>query len=272
MTGRIIGLAGIGLVVLYLGIMLFMALMQRHFLYITVTSPAFEEPAAHGLLQAKALQIVMTDGAVLRGWWIAPQRDDSPIYLYFHGNADGLSKRATRFGYLTRDGAGLLAMSYRGYGGSSGRPTEAALHQDASALYAFLAKDYPPPRLVLIGESLGTGVALELARRVPLRSVILDSPYYSVLKRAQATYPWLPVSYLLTDTFRSDQWIGAVESPILILHGTADDLIPLSDSADLAALGNPGRVTRKLYEGQPDVVPLDKGPMPDIQAFLAANP
>jgi fermentation-respiration switch protein FrsA (DUF1100 family) len=271
MSGRMIGLAGIGLVVLYLGLMLFMALMQRHFLYANFTAPTFEEPAAQDLPQAKAMQIVMADGIALRGWWIAPMRDDSPVYLYFHGNADGLSKRATRFDYLTRNGAGLLAMSYRGYGGSAGSPTEEALHQDASALYAFLAKDYPSSRLVLFGESLGTGVALELARRVPVRAVILDSPYRSVLKRAEATYPWLPVSLLLTDTFRSDHWIGAVDAPILILHGTADDLIPLSDSAELAAFGKPGRVVRKLYEGQPHVVPLDKGPMPDIVMFLAGS-
>ena len=266
---RVFASLAIGAVGLYLAIMAYMALMQRQFLYPTKTAPAFEEPSDHDLPQADAVSRTMADGTVLRGWWIAPKDDGAPVYLYFHGNADGLSKRNTRFAYMTEKGAGLLAQSYRGYSGSGGAPNEAALHSDAAALYDELTKTYSPNRVILFGESLGTGVALELASHRPVAGVILDSPYLSILKRAGATYPWLPVSWLLSDTFRSDQWIGAVSAPILILHGTADDLIPPSDSEALAALGKTGHVTRKLYAGQPHVVPLDKGPMPDIERFVA---
>jgi len=122
---------------------------------------------------------------------------------------------------------------------------------------------------VLFGESLGSGIALDLARQVNARAVILDSPYLSVLARGQESYPWLPVSLLLVDQFRSDLKIAAVPSPIFIMHGAADRTVPPTDSEKLAALGRPGNVTRKLYPGEPHVVPYDRGPNIDIPAFLS---
>ena len=251
----------------YVAVMAYMAIEQRTFLY--VTAPAWQEPKEFGLPQAVPAERVMQDGAKLRGWWIEPTRANAPIYLYFHGNSDGLNKRAGRFGLMTQDGAGLLAMSYRGYGGSGGAPSENALLSDAKEILNTLTHIYPASRIIVFGESLGSGVALNVTRQVHVAGVILDSPYLSVLHRAAATYPWLPTSFLLVDTFRSDQWIGSVDAPILILHGTADDFVPPTDSEALAALGRQGNVTRKLYDGQPHVVPLNQGPMPDIEAFLA---
>lgn len=251
----------------YFAVMAFMAVNQRSFLYIP--DPAWQAPADYGLPQAERREIrAAADGTTLLGWWIAPKRADAPVYLYFHGNADGLSRRATRFGYLAQNGAGVLAMSYRGYGGSGGSPKEMDLLADAATIHAMLAAEFPASRIIAFGESLGTGVALHLASTKPVAGVILDSPYLSILHRAQATYPWLPVAWLLTDTFRSDLWIRQVTAPILILHGTADDLIPNADSQALAAHAKPGQVVRKLYTGQPHVVPLNQGPMPDIEGFV----
>lgn len=260
-------ITGAILIACYSAAALYMTLAQRSFVY--HTAPAWLEPKDYGLAQAEAASQTMADGVTLRGWRIPPTRDDAPIYLYFHGNADGLNERATRFAYLASTGAGVLAFSYRGYGGSGGAPTEALLHSDAREIYAALSKSYPEKRIILFGESLGTGVALELATHVKPAGIILDSPYYSVVERAHASYPWLPVSLLLQDQFRSDLFIRNVDAPILILHGTQDELIPLSDSERLTALGKPGQVRRELYDGQPHVVPLNKGPMPDILEFVA---
>ena len=259
-------IAGVILIACYCAAALYMTLAQRSFVY--HTAPAWLEPRDYGLQQADAVSQTMQDGVTLRGWGIKPTRDDAPVYLYFHGNADGLNERATRFGYLASTGAGVIAFSYRGYGGSGGAPTEALLHSDAREIYDALIKTYPENRIILFGESLGTGVALELATHVNPAGIILDSPYFSVVARAHASYPWLPVSLLLQDQFRSDIFIKKVNAPILILHGTKDELIPLSDSEALAALAQPNQVKRKLYSGQPHVVPLDKGPMPDILDFV----
>jgi hypothetical protein len=245
----------------------FMTIFQRSFLY--VPSPEWQSPADHGLPQAARETLVASDGARLSGWWIAPKRADAPVFLYFQGNADGLSKRALRFAIMTAEDEGLLTLSYRGYGGSEGKPSEAALHADARAAYEMLSQRVDPSRIVIFGESLGSGVALNLARQVKARAVILDSPYLSVVSRAKATYPWLPVSWLLIDQFRSDLFIRLVDEPVLILHGDQDDLIPLSDSEKLAALGDPARVKRIVYPGQPHVVRYNQGPSADVRAWLA---
>lgn len=252
---------------LYLAAATYMTVFQRSFLY--RPAPAWIAPADHGLPQAERVEMNAEDGTKLVGWRIAAKDPMKPVYLYFHGNADGLDRRAKRFGLMTADGSGLLAMSYRGYGGSGGAPTEAALHADALAIHAALAREVPVHRIVIFGESLGTGVALRLASRVEARAVILDSPYYSVLRRGQASYPWLPVSWLLTDTFRSDLAIGQVKAPVLILHGDKDQVIPADDSAELALRARPGGVKRIVYPGEPHVVPYDRGPGRDVPAFLA---
>jgi len=254
----------------YLAAAGYMTAFQRSFLY--KPAPAWQAPADSGLANAERFELKAADGTLLVGWWLPPKRDDKPVFLYFHGNANGLARRATRFGYMAQDGSGVLAMSYRGYGGSGGATSEAAIHADARLILSELSKRVAPERIVLFGESLGTGVALRLAAEAKVKGVILDSPYLSVMERARAQYPWLPVSLLLADQFRSDQFIKQVDEPIFIFHGTADRVIPVEDSEKLAVLGRPGQVTRKVYAGEPHVVPLNRGPMPDILAWLAAIP
>jgi len=251
---------------LYLAAASFMFLYQRDFLY--KPAPDWLDPATHGPPRTQARDVKTPDGITLRGWWIAPQSDTAPVYLYFHGNARGLDRRTGRFQLMTQDGSGLLAMSYRGYGGSGGVPNERSLHMDARQLYEELRTIFPARRIVLFGESLGSGIALHLAKDVESKAVILDSPYLSVLTRGQDNYPWLPVSWLLKDTFRSDLWIALSKAPIFILHGRHDRLVPESESAALAKMAAPKRVERKLYETE-HVVPYDRGPHIDVPAFLA---
>lgn len=267
---RLVQFARLGLALLaagYLAAATYMATFQRSFLY--KVAPAWISPEDQNIPRAESYRLRMADGTTLAGWRVPAAREDALTYLYFHGNANGLDRRAGRFRLMTADGSGLVALSYRGYGGSEGTPSEAVLHADAAAIYAEVTKAIPPERIVIFGESLGSGVATNLARKVKAKAVILDSPYQSVLARAQAEYPWLPVSLILMDTFRSDLWVGEAKAPIFIMHGSMDRTIPPDDSEKLARFGRPGTVIRKLYPGQPHVVPYDKGPDRDIPAFLA---
>ena len=129
-----------------------------------------------------------------------------------------------------------MALSYRGYGGSTGKPTEAGLIEDARAAYAYAAERYPG-RIVLWGESLGTGVAVALAAEKPVTHLILDAPFTSAVDvAARDLYRFLPVRLLMKDQFRSDRRIKHVKAPVLILHGEADDIMPIRYGERLLAM------------------------------------
>src|SRR5215472_13014432 len=119
-------------------------------------------PRAAGLPEAEEVALDTADGERVIVWHVPP-RENQPIFLYFHGNGGSLRWREERFRALISDGSGLIALSYRGYGGSTGRPTEKGLLADAAAAYTFAIARYPADRIVLWGESLGSAVAIALA-------------------------------------------------------------------------------------------------------------
>src|SRR3989475_3598907 len=169
-------------------------------------------PAVAGLPEAEEVVLDTADGERVIVWHVPP-RADKPVVLYFHGNGGSLRGRVDRFRALTADGTGLVALSYRGYGGSSGAPTEAGLVNDALAAYAFTRARYPAERIVLWGESLGTGVAVALAAQQPVGHLILQSPFTSAADVGAQSYWFVPVRLLMKDQFRSDFGIGQVTSP-----------------------------------------------------------
>jgi hypothetical protein len=133
-------------------------------------------PAAAGLPRAEEVALRSSDGESLTAWYV-PARDGKPLVLYFQGNAGASNLRVNRFTWLTADGTGLLALSYRGYGGSTGHPTEAGLIDDARAAYDFVLTRADAKRIVVFGESLGTAVAIALAAEREIGGLILDAPF-----------------------------------------------------------------------------------------------
>jgi fermentation-respiration switch protein FrsA (DUF1100 family) len=216
----------------YLGIGALMYFAQRSLMYFPDRTRT--PPAAAGLPQAQEVMLDTADGERVLAWHVPP-RGDKPVVIYFHGNGGALNLRVDRFTRLTADGTGLLALSYRGYGGSTGKPTEAGLIADARAAYAFAAERYPG-RIVAWGESLGTGVAIALAAEKPVTHLILDAPYTSTVDVAADLYWFLPVRLLMKDQFRSDEHIKRVTAPVLILHGEADTIIPIRYGERLLAM------------------------------------
>ena len=184
-------------------------------------------PAAAGLAEAEEIELGTSDGERVIIWHIPP-REVKPTVVYFHGNAGSLAWRVERFRALTSTGLGLIALSYRGDGGSTGRPTEAGLIADAVAAYAFAAERYTPRRLALWGESLGSGVAVAVASAKPVASVVLESAFTSAADVGAAFYWYLPVRLLMKDQFRSDLLIAKVTAPVLMLHGDRDAVVPIA--------------------------------------------
>ena len=209
----------------YGGLLLLVYLGQRALQYFP--ERAHTPPAAAGLPEAEEVVLDSSGGERVIVWHIPP-RGEKPVVLYFHGNGGSLRGRVDRFRALAADGTGLIALSYRGYGGSSGRPTEKGLIDDALAAYAFAAARYPASRLALWGESLGTGVAVALAAQKPVGRIVLESPFTSIADIAAQIYWFFPVRLLIKDSFRSDLLIGTVTAPFLILHGDKDYIVPIA--------------------------------------------
>lgn len=201
-----------------------MYLWQRDLQYFpTRNDPA---PQAVGLAGVERIELVTPDGETLV-LWTSPARGDRSTVLFLHGNGGEIADRADRFAFYRSRGLGVAFLSWRGYGGSTGSPSEAGLLLDARTAYDHLrAQGIAPDRIVLVGESLGTGIAVQLAAAHPVAALVLEAPYSAAVDIARAVYPWLPVDLLMKDQFRSRDHIAAVGAPILILHGEADRVIP----------------------------------------------
>ena len=208
----------------YLGLAGLMYLAQRALMYFPET--ARTAPATAGFPQAEEVVLDTADGEKVIVWHVPP-RGGEPVVLYLPGNGGAQQHRVPRFRKLVADGVGLVALSYRGYAGSTGKPTEAGLINDARAAYDFTAARYPAARIAVWGESLGTGVAIALAAERPVARLLLQAPFTSAVDVASAQYWFLPVRFLMKDQFRSDERIGKVTAPVLILHGERDTTVPI---------------------------------------------
>jgi uncharacterized protein len=194
-------------------------------------------PAAAGLPEAEEHVLTTADGERIIVWHLAA-KPGHRVVLYFPGNGDALAYLADRFRNMASDGTGVIALSYRGYAGSSGTPSETGILADAAAMYAFAKALYDPGRMVAWGHSLGTGVAVAIAADHPLGGLILEAPYTSIADVAAAVFPYFPVRYLIKDPFRSDERLARVKAPLLIMHGARDATIAIRFGEQLFALAN----------------------------------
>jgi len=194
-------------------------------------------PDAAGFPEAEEHILNTADGEKVIVWHV-PAKPGRPVILFFPGNGDFLAGRVSRFKGMTADGTGLVALSYRGYAGSSGEPSERGLLQDAAVAYAFTSARYGADRIVVWGFSLGTGVAVAVAAEHPVGKLVLEAPYTSTVAVAGALLRIVPVSLLMLDQFHSDRRIARVTVPLLIMHGTNDPAIPLRFGERLFALAH----------------------------------
>jgi uncharacterized protein len=218
----------------YLGFAGLIYTQQRNILF--RPDPTRSSPAAAGLPTATETVFAAPDGPDVIAWRVPPRDATKPVVLYLHGNARSLARRADRLQRLTADGAGLFALSWRGYGGSGGAPSEAGFRADATAAMDLLAREgIGPERIVIFGESLGTGVAVMLAAERPVRALILDSPYESIAAIGAELYWWLPVNLLIRDPFRAIDAAPHVKAPVLAFACTDDWLTPYAGAQRLMA-------------------------------------
>jgi fermentation-respiration switch protein FrsA (DUF1100 family) len=229
----------------YVGLLVVMFAFQRSLLYFP--SHNYVTLAdAHANKALRELAVRTADGIELKGWY-APATSKSFTFVLFHGNGDNLYGDAEVPEPYIAAGYGFLIAEYRGYSGLPGKPTEAGLYADGRAyLYGLMAQGVKSENIILMGHSLGTGVAVQLAEEFHVGGVILLAPYLSITKMAQSAYPFIPVKLIALDRYESDKKIGSVHVPVLIVNGTADDVIPPSQGKQLYELANEPRTFHQM--------------------------
>ncbi|MFZ5672155.1 MAG: alpha/beta hydrolase [Pseudomonadota bacterium] len=232
----ILRLVAIAAILLYLAAALFMYASQRSYQYFPAHRGS--SAAALGLEGVADLRLVTEDAQTLQVWYAAP-KPGRPVILYLHGNGGEIADRSERFAAYQRGNFGVLFVSYRGYGASTGKPSETGLVKDARAAYDWLiAQGVNSEAIMLVGESLGSGVAVQLAAERRVGAVALEAPYYSAADIAASLYWWLPVHWLMKDRFDSFAYIGKVHAPLLVIHGDEDHVIPIGEGRKLFAKAN----------------------------------
>ncbi len=220
------------LLLAYLLICVFMWGVQRHLMFIPFRDNA--DIGQYSLTEFSDVVLHADDGTAVHVWQHAA-RSGFPTIVFFHGNGGNLGNRALFLQAMANVGLGVMALDYRGYGKSEGSPSEEGFYNDARAVMRHALQDahVPPERVILYGESIGTGVAVQMATEFKAAAVVLQSPYTSVEDRAKERYFWLPVHYLIQDRFDSLSKIGNVHAPLLLMHGELDTIVPVTDGKTL---------------------------------------
>ena len=196
---------------------------------------AYLSPTDAGLRGVREEILATADGERVMAWF-APPKPGQRTVLYFHGNAGTLDARADRIANYTARGLGVFIMTYRGFAGSSGQPSEKANVADAMLAYETLVGlGVKPGDIVVYGESLGTGVATQVAATRPVGGLVLEAPYTSMVDLAALHYPLLalPGRLFMRDRYDTRRHIASVSAPLLIIHGEADGIIPVAMGREL---------------------------------------
>ena len=219
--------------------------------------------------RAEELTITAADNKKLHGWLVKPEGAvKSPLVIYFGGNAEEVSWLISEAQWLK--GWAVCLMNYRGYGLSEGRPKEQALYSDALAVYDHLVKraDVDAQRIVVMGRSIGTGVATYLAQHRPIKGAILICPFDSLVSIGKKHYPILPVALLLKHSFDSLSRAAALKMPLLALVARDDEIVPRESSLRLTERWG-GPHTTALIDGGHNTLQEYPGYWESIQQFLA---
>ncbi len=210
----------------YLIVVLLMAFFEESLLFFPAKYPDGNwNPPGLGFEDAR---FQAADGTQLHGWFV-PHEKPRAIVLFAHGNAGNIAWREDYLLELHRLGMAVLAFDYRGYGRSEGTPNEQGIIADGRAARTWLAKraGVPESEIVLLGESLGGGVAVQLASEAPARGLVLDNTFSSVPEVAAFHYPWLPVKQMMRTRLDSAAVVGKYHGPLLQIHGDADTIVPI---------------------------------------------
>ncbi len=224
------------LIFIYLTFLVFIYFNQRNLLY----HPNENNYSGNKLtVKVEEVKIPTSDNILLNGWFHKKDIKNYKTIIYFHGNAGTLDDRIHKLNHFKDIDINFLIIAWRGFSGNAGKPTEKGLYIDGqSALNWILKQGVKEENIILYGESLGTGIATEIAQNKNYAGVILETPFTSMTATAQKFYPYIPVSLLLKDRYENEKKVKNIDIPILIMHGEKDNIVPFSMGKKIFKIAN----------------------------------
>ena len=222
--------------VIYFLILVFLYFYQRNLLYHPNENNYSEDKIS---VEIKKVKISTSDNIELVGWYHEKNLKKYKTLIYFHGNAGSLENRIHKLNHFQDMNINFLIIAWRGFSGNNGKPSEEGLYLDGnSAINWLIKKGVAEKNLILYGESLGTGVATHLAQKRNFGGVILETPFTSMVDAAKKFYPYIPVNFLLKDKFENYKKVKNINSPILVMHGEIDQIVPFSMGKKIYEIAN----------------------------------
>ncbi len=222
--------------IIYLFILFTTYFFQRNLLYHPRENNYFGDQL---LVSVEKVKIETEDNIQLLSWYHNKNIHDYKTILFLHGNAGSLENRIHKINHFKDMNINFLLISWRGFSGNQGKPTEQGLYEDARSAVRWLkSKGILEKNIIIYGESLGTGVATEIAENKNFGGIILESPFTSMIDAGKTKYPYLPVKFLLKDKYESNKKIINIKSPILIMHGKVDNIVPFYMGKKMYDLAN----------------------------------
>ena len=229
----------LALIFFYVLLLTVVFFFQRNFLYHPSVDNYLKDQVTNEPTGIEKVKITTVDNIDLVGWFYKKNIEKFKTILFFHGNAGSLENRTYKLNHFKDLDVNFLIIAWRGFSGNSGKPNEVGLYNDAAGAIKWLkSRGVTEENIILYGESLGTGVAVEVAQNKNYAGVILESPYTSMVNMGQKYYPLFPVSFLLKDKFESYKKIKKVSAPILVIHGRVDKIVPFAMGKKMYELAN----------------------------------
>ena len=229
----------LALVFFYILLSIVVFFFQRNLLYHPSVDNYLKDQVAIEPTEIEKVKITTKDKIDLIGWFYNKDIEKSKTILFFHGNAGSLENRTYKLNHFKDLKVNFLIIAWRGFSGNKGKPNEMGLYEDAESAVKWLnAKGIKEKNIILYGESLGTGVAIEIAQNKNYAGIILESPFTSMVNMGKKYYPFFPVRFLLKDKFESYKKITNISVPVLIMHGEVDKIVPYDMGKKMYALAN----------------------------------
>ena len=227
------------LIFFYILLLIVVFFFQRNLLYHPSVDNYLNDQAVIEPTEIEKVKITTEDKIDLIGWFYNKDIEKFKTILFFHGNAGSLENRTYKLNHFKDLNVNFLIIAWRGFSGNKGKPNEMGLYEDAESAVKWLnVKGIKEKNIILYGESLGTGVAIEVAQYKNFAGIILESPFTSMVNMGKKYYPFFPVRFLLKDKFESYRKIKKVSVPVLVLHGKKDKIVPFAMGKKMYEMAN----------------------------------